>query len=277
LKAPLVVAAIILICAGLTPLAQADTFEYLVFTPATGGPYPCQPAGEYTVFGIFNFDTPARSVELRAPLPACQFTTITGTAIYPAVGDLETGIVIEFDSCLTGSNVVFYYNSGTNHDCAWGCVEGPGGPGTLPVVTGCDGVAREITADLSCPGANPPADLLPAAGATGVSLDPTLSWTWDWTSTCQGGLGIVIYGVYLGTDPANIPLEQWIHDWDQKWLDVGTLEPDTEYFWYVTSWDDAWVYPGSHSSQSPVQSFTTGPVVPTHQATWGAIKSLYKH
>jgi hypothetical protein len=275
MKATTVVVAVLLIGAALAAPAHADSFRYILIPPGDTGPYPCS-EGDFMMFGVFDFDTPAKGVEFSAPLPPCIFSYVTDGLHYPGTGDVETGVTVMFDSCLTGVVTVFTRSGWVDHPCANGCIYGLGGEGTPPMVIGCDDVARELDVDISCPGAGAPYNLQPVAGATGVSVNPTLSWMWEWPSTCQEEPGLTMYTVYLGTDPNDLPWVAWHDDVNRKSTTEGPLEPNTLYYWYVHVQDDFWTYPGSKRADSAMHTFTTGAVTPTQQTTWGRIKALYK-
>jgi uncharacterized protein (TIGR02145 family) len=92
-----------------------------------------------------------------------------------------------------------------------------------------------------------PANPSPANGATGQSLQPTLSWV----STDPDG-DPVTFDVYFGT-VENPPLVA--EDIDQNSFSPGTLEYKTTYYWKIVAHDDQ-----GNSATGPVWSFTTTPL-----------------
>ena len=123
-------------------------------------------------------------------------------------------------------------------------------------------------------GVKPPDNLLPAEGAAGVGLNPTVSWSWEEPTGCLEGVGYTQFTVYLGTDPGNLTQAGFVLTDTQ--VTVGPLQPFTLYYWQVKVVDEFWNCPGSNVAYSAVQSFTTEGVVPADQSTWGRIKSLYR-
>jgi len=131
-----------------------------------------------------------------------------------------------------------------------------------------------ILANCGPCGVNPPYNLQPADGAGGISLSPTLSWSWAEPTGCIEGIGITAFTIYMGTEPDNLTVAGWLDG--EKTLSVGPLQPGTTYYWQVSVWDDYYNCPGEQTAHSAVHSFTTTGPVPVEQTTWGRIKSLYR-
>jgi hypothetical protein len=122
---------------------------------------------------------------------------------------------------------------------------------------------------------NPPADLQPPDGAIGISLNPTLTWTWEPNTNCPEGIGLVAYEVYLGAAGGDLEKVGGVVDpQGTPQLTVGPLDPVMVYQWRVKVVDSYWECP-VNTAWSPVHSFSTGGTVPAEQTSWGRIKSLY--
>ncbi len=138
-----------------------------------------------------------------------------------------------------------------------------------------------LTSTVNCGscGYSPPYNLLPAEGAAGISLNPTLAWDWDPPTACPEGIGMTQYRVDLGTHPDSLSSAGFIvtdgytthHE-----LQVGPLQPGTLYYWRVWVKDEYWECPTWNESLSIIQCFTTEGSTPVEQSTWGRIKSLYR-
>jgi uncharacterized protein (TIGR03437 family) len=103
--------------------------------------------------------------------------------------------------------------------------------------------ASDVTTVLA-PLAGAPTLLLPANGATGVTLAPTLSWA--------APTGAASYFVYFGTS-STPPL---VTSTTGTGYAPGTVSPGTTYYWGVIA------VHGSAFSNSPTWSFKTGQAVP---------------
>jgi len=92
------------------------------------------------------------------------------------------------------------------------------------------GVAYRIN---NCP--NPPSNPSPTDGVTNVSLDADLDWS------CSDPDGDVLY--YTVYFEKNDPSPDNIIKNDQtgSYVNLGTLEFDTWYYWYVVAYDHTWV------------------------------------
>jgi hypothetical protein len=199
---------------------------------------------------------------------------------YTAIGTSITGVSVDYGGCATSPThlgiVRFFATAGPP------CEEvgvGPA-PGNLSIESlDCNGSltfpsGSLILADCGPCGVRPPYDLQPSDGAEGVSLYPTLSWSWQEPTGCQEGIGLTFYTVYLGTELDNLTQVGWV-DTDTT-LSVGPLQANTSYYWQVSVFDDFYNCPGNRTAYSAVQSFTTAGPVPTERTTWGNIKNLFK-
>jgi hypothetical protein len=199
---------------------------------------------------------------------------------YPAFGDAISGVSISYGACLaapTFLGVVRFVGSGLSN-----CNElrvGPA-PGNSSVeAVDCASSLLQLPPSsilVNCGpcGVRPPYNLQPAEGADGVSLIPTLSWSWTEPTGCPEGIGLTIYTAFLGTHPDSLEQAGWVDT--QKSVDVGPLDPNTVYYWQVKVFDDFYNCPGDRTANSAVQSFTTAGPVPVGNSTWGRIKDLYK-
>jgi len=199
---------------------------------------------------------------------------------YPASGDAISGVSVYYSACLTAPTylgIVCFVGYGASYcdelrvgPAPWNSsVQGfdcAGSPVWLP--------STSILVNCGQCGVLPPYNLQPAEGAVGVSLNPTLSWSWAEPTGCPEGSGLTLYTVYLGTDPDSLVQAGWVDT--QKSVDVGPLEPNTLYHWQVKVFDDFYNCPGDRTAYSAVQSFTTAGAVPADRTTWGRIKNLFR-
>lgn len=199
---------------------------------------------------------------------------------FAAIGDAVAGVAVSYGGCLsapTHLGVVRLFDYGAPPCSEVAVVPAPGNLSVRS--TNCSGGVRYPVGDAirtNCGpcGVQPPYALQPADGTTGVSLEPTLSWSWDEPTGCVEGLGITLYTVLMGTDPDSLTDAGWSDT--EKSMTVGLLEPSTLYYWQVWVYDDFYNCPGERSRYSVVQSFTTAGPVPIEQTTWGRIKQLYR-
>ena len=84
---------------------------------------------------------------------------------------------------------------------------------------------------------------IPADTMKFVKIDAELSWTAKW--------GAALFGVYFGTDPAEVENATGAAPSGKRTFDPGTLELNTTYYWRVDSFD------GAAWSTGDVWSFTT--------------------
>lgn len=131
-------------------------------------------------------------------------------------------------------------------------------------------VATSVAAEI-----NPPTNLVPADGTQNVALMPSLSWSWEPPTGCPEGIGIVVFTVYLGTDPQSLsPVGLCCNEgWPEA---VGPLDPGIQYYWQVKVVDEFHDCPGSHEAVSAIQSFTTTATIPVGRPDWGRVKQLYR-
>lgn len=199
---------------------------------------------------------------------------------FAAIGNAVAGVTVSYGGCLsapTHLGVVSLFDYGAPPCSEVGVGPAPGNIGI--VSTDCSGGVdylggSPILTNCGPCGVHPPYALQPADGTTGVSLEPTLSWSWDEPTGCVEGIGLTVYTVLMGTDPDNLTEAGWADT--EKSMTVGLLEPSTLYYWQVEVWDDFYNCPGERTRYSVVQSFTTAGPVPVEQTTWGRIKQLYR-
>jgi hypothetical protein len=207
-----------------------------------------------------------------------SFPTVIGTSV--------SGVAIGFGGCLSTPVYLgvarFYAAEITCTDLSI-----VGDPTTLSgqiEVVDCNGVVTypasyAISANYAQCGVHQPGSLQPPDGATGVPLNPTLTWTWEPSTACPGGIGMVVCQVYLGTkSDALIPVGSTFPSGPEESYEmtVGPLPPATLHYWRVKVRDEYWDCPGSHEAWSETQSFLTVGAVPVEHTTWGRIKGLYR-
>jgi hypothetical protein len=278
----------ILIIALLTatlPLASAaDEFYYEISGPGvvTG---PCNyvdqiASGQFTWYldGYFVFDQPTSSVRFAVPDEYVTDRVCPGaiqTALsfnYPWSGDPAVAVEVNFGGCVTGVVHVFTRSVQINDDCPLGSIFGPRYPTPLaPTSTGCDAVERIVEDVAMCTA--PPTNLMPADGATDISINPTMTCAWASPTHCPEGIGLTVFSVFLGTDPDNLEFAGW-QDYGE--VIVGPLQPYTTYYWRMRVVDDYWLCPGSEVAWSPIMSFTTAAPIATEERSWGSVKADYR-
>ncbi len=94
---------------------------------------------------------------------------------------------------------------------------------------------------------DPPANPVPSDGATGVSTTQILSWTCSDPENDQ-----IFYNVYFGTDQENLQLMS--SGQNGTTYDPGTLSTNTQYFWFIESFDQV----SNEPMPGNIWSFTTG-------------------
>jgi hypothetical protein len=195
-----------------------------------------------------------------------------------ALGLSTTGVTLIYGSC---DLAAVYLGSitylGTSAPCSQ-ILFAPT-PAAVSLDCGASPIAfgSNFVGSVNCPcGVEPPYNMMPTDGAVGVSLSPTLSWSWDAPIGCPEGIGLTISTVFMGTDPGSLTEVGWI-DWNSPpfSLNVGPLAPLTTYYWRIDVDDFYWLCAENEAS-SAVQSFTTDGPVATESGTWGLIKALYR-
>ena len=264
---------VFIVIAALTSPCFADNFYYYVVSGDVSGPCATVESGVVVVVGVLEFDTPSKGVRFSAPLPPYNATLITETVNFPYTGDLSTGIIVDFDSCLTGGAAVFYREVMVSGPACLCGIHGYSGYGSLPILIDCNDFEYELT-DQACGYVDPPYNLMPADGVGAVVLTPTLSWNWEPPAVCQEGLGVVLFMIYLGTDPEDISPLAWTESHSHSV--VETLLPNTQYYWYIRVDDSAWEYPGPHQANTGIHTFTTEGPINAEESSWGRIKNLFK-
>ncbi|NIO29877.1 MAG: hypothetical protein GTO29_15135 [Candidatus Latescibacteria bacterium] len=272
MKKIIVFAVVFLACTALVSVCHADSVIYVIFGPS--GLADCtfsSGSGTYQVFATLNLSAPARALELSAP-QWCSGPGIWWN--YPASGDPNSLLTVDFGGCITGSVTLFsaeFYVDGCCPALLNGPIITPPTPDSPPILIGCDDQPRFLIPPCS---ATSPSLLTPTDGATDVSLTPFMSWNYAFGDYCQEGIGLPIFTIFYGTDPKN--LDQSAGTLDSNQWTLPLLEPYTQYFWRVRILDDwAW-YTGSMVNFSEIRNFTTGGTVPVERITWGAVKAFYQ-
>jgi hypothetical protein len=275
---------------ALPVLSSADEFYYEISGPTpVSGPCnyvevpPFQINWTYTMQGYFVFDLPTSGVQFRLPPEswmdfACPGAVVVdGVPPYPDwTGDFETGVEINFGECVTGTTFVFQRSITISVNCVLGGIltpefyPDPSPP--YPAALLCDGGIRRVVDTSGCTA--PPTNLMPADGAIGVSINPTMSCDWMEPQHCPEGIGLVIYTVYYGTDPASLDRTAWRDQTGE--VPIGPLQYGTTYYWRMGIYDDYWNCPGFEYSWSPVMSFTTIDPVAAEKKSWGSLKAGYQ-
>jgi hypothetical protein len=205
--------------------------------------------------------------------------------VFPlAIGNSSTGVAIAYGACMPAptylGKVIAWGAMGTGTPCADILVlpDPNVASGMIEAVDCAQSVMYPYGVDgrINCGPCMvlPPYDLLPADGASAVSLAPTLYWSWDPPEGCREGLGITQFTVLMGTDPDDLHYAAW-SDGGREAV-VYNLQPGTVYYWQVRVNDSFWECPGSTTAYSVVQTFTTEGPVPAKQTTWGRLKSLFR-
>lgn len=280
----IVAAGVALVLLVLPVTSPADSFYYEVtgVFPVSG---PCNyvevpfPLGvPYTMDGYFVLDQPTQSVSFRLPDQGmmdyvCPGSTVGSPTFYfPTTTDPTGAYVVEFGECLSGTTLVFTNSVTLESSCTLGGIFGTSGFASEATSVGCDSAERPIHDLSGCTA--PPINMMPADGATGVSLNPTLSYEWTPPAHCPEGIGLVITTLYFGTTPDNLQNAGWNDSVSP--FTVGPLALNTTYYWQLRLWDDFWNCPGCETAWSPVMSFTTVDEVAAEAKTWGSIKAGYR-
>ena len=213
-----------------------------------------------------------------------------GTAIYLTeasavpvwVGNSQTGVSIGYGGCASSPTYLgtVYYSGNVGCDDLQ-ILEDPASGSFAPIYVDCLANTMtfpDIRLEYDPCRVNAPSDIQPVNNATTVSLTPTLSWYWEGNDNCTESIGLPLFEVYFGTDPANLTVigsVVGVPDSPAQ-LAVGPLELFTKYYWRVEVTDEFYDCPGFHTVATDVQCFTTLGTVLTETSTWGAIKSMYR-
>lgn len=231
--------------------------------------------------------TGATAIQFKVQVSNPNWTHLGDDWNFSAViGSSVSGVAIGYGACMSAPThlgvALFYATEITCSDLQ--IVADPSTPSGQIEVVDCAGIltyptSAAISASYAQCGVNPPGTLQPPDSAVGVSLNPTLTWTWEGSTNCPEGLGMITFGVYLGTDPGDLtrvggpfpsgPMESWE-------FTAGPLPGATRHYWRVKVRDEWWSCPGSHEAWSTTQSFLTLGAVPVEHTTWGRIKGLYR-
>jgi hypothetical protein len=214
---------------------------------------------------------PAGYTHIVTPNPAATLT----------IGNpLVDGCNIGFPSCQTEETVVLYsvqtFNQGGG--AATLSLEAHTFPSNFPcpqvVDSSCSSPGSSvvcvptITAFVNQGDATPPSTPFPADGATGMTLDVSLSWSGGHPgSACA--VGIPSHRVYFGTGP-DPPFVGEVSPLDDTVFDPGALAPNTTYSWRIECIDTGFGISG------PVWSFTTTTFVAVEDIEWSRVKELYR-
>ena len=255
-------------------VCRADSVSYTILGPAGLADCTFSTPGSYQVFATLHLSSPARALKVSMGSPSCGGNGIIWS--YPASGDPASELTLDFGGCISGSVPLF-----TAQFDVFGCcpalLRGPiTGPQpdqeSPPVLIGCDNEPRYLIPPCS---ASSPALLTPPNGAT-VTRTPFLSWDYDYGSYCQEGIGLAVFTIQYGTDPANLNQILETLDSDSPSATLPVLLPNTQYFWRIRVWDEFAIYTGTKFNFSETRSFTTNDVVATRPATWGHVKTMYR-
>ena len=231
-----------------------------------------------------DLSVPVRTIYVQALAQPCQRVRLSlpnppiGQIIneqwnFPFTGDRINGMELDLGNCSTGGDItlgtilifaapsgcpVWQVNAGAEvQDCDANWHQAR----ELPSNMGCVG---QVCMDYFqyCPGL-PPFSLNPPDGATDVPTNVELTWV-------EHG-GYSYCGVRISTDPACGSGSYYPVDCGAQSYSPSFLQPETTYYWQVSTTFDACAGGGL----SPVHSFTTeGPVSAT-PTTWGRVKVLY--
>ena len=248
--------------------AHADTVDYLIIGPTGYTDCTFQETGAYTVVASLNLTEPAKSLQFSAPM-WCGGPGFTW--FQTASGDVNSMVTLDFGGCVLGSLTLYTAQFNVDHCCP-ALMQGPqaGGETTPPILIGCDDTPRYVIPPCST---GEPMLTTPPDGAT-TSVTPLMSWTHSIGDYCAGLIGLTIFTVHYGTDPAN--LDQTYSANETPQLTLPTLAPGTQYFWQVSVWDDYAAYTGTRNNVSEIRSFTTNAAVSVEALRWSAVKVRYR-
>lgn len=197
-------------------------------------------------------------------------------------GPLQGGCNIAFPStCETASSLLLYTVETTNLGNGQGgafSIEQHSIPTNVNIA--CSQLNHQCfppSATFACvPGATayvnqgsgtPPADPVPADGATDIAANAQLSWSVGHPGS-ECAVGVPSHRVYFGTD-SDPPFVGELSPLENTVFDPGALQADTTYYWRIEALDTGFGISG------PVWSFTTTDVVAAEALTWSEAKQLY--
>lgn len=250
--------------------ARADSVDYIILGPSGEADCRFREPGAYTVVALLNLTEPAKSLQFSAPT-ACGGPGFTWSQA--ASGDPNSTLTLDFGGCISGSIALFTAQFEVD-GCCPALLHGPnavhGAETTPPVLVGCDDTPRYLVPPCST---GQPSLMTPADGAT-TSVTPFMSWNHSFGDYCAETIGLPIFLVEYGTDPAN--LDQTYSANETPQLTLPTLAPETQYFWRVSVRDFYAVYAGTINNVSEMRSFTTASLVPVEAIKWSTVKVLYR-
>ena len=232
-----------------------------------------------------DLSVPVRTIYVQALAQPCQRVRLSlpnppiGQILneqwyFPFTGDRINGMELDLGNCSSGGDVtlgaitIFAVPSGCP---AWQVDAGA-------EVQDCDAnwhQARELPSNMGCIGqvcidyfqqcpGLPPFSLYPPDGATNVPTNVQLNWVeHGFYSYCS---------VRISTDPACGTGTSYPVDCGAQSYSPSFLQPETTYYWQVSTSFDAC----NGGGLSPVHSFTTEGPIPVTTTTWGRVKAMYQ-
>ena len=193
---------------------------------------------------------------------------------FDVTGDMDSGFIVDMGSCFEGSAPVlaFYiFPTAAAGSCPTFQLTPHPSYGGIRYFD-CDSAPHRaerstgmrLNSAGTCSVVSVPYDPYPANGATGVPLSMSLEWSFD-EPQCGEISGREDH-IYFGTQPD----PPFLDIWGGEPYTLQELQPSTTYYWKVFT--RAYGLMGT----SPIWTFTTTSTVTTKQATWGAIKALYR-
>lgn len=200
-------------------------------------------------------------------------------------GNHATGVELDMGSCvgpfdIFNPTIIGYMDVAWNNpsNCtAWTVTEAQ--------VQDCGGVWRPVyltqnwltsTGECgACPwqlcyGPMPPYNPQPANGATAVSLNTVINWQYTFDPYWP-----VSY-IRISTKPDCSSGGTYLLQYATEFA-PDFLQPGTTYYWQASyGQSDGGCQDTGGVTTGPIYSFTTEGILPTRQATWGHVKSLYR-
>jgi hypothetical protein len=237
--------------------------------------------GSHTAYVVVHTSHPFQSIRFTAPVPAGSFWTgdiAMGGGI--ATGNSQTGVEVEYFSCLSGYYIpvlqVSFYAPGAYNDYTW--TVGPAAGQPTIELEDCDGFVMKGAGGYSiyC---DPQMILAPYRpdppdGAVDVPTNTLLNFVGSANEVgvadhpigapYDGNVFYCLTTPYPSTvDPCEFP------------LDPGALQPNTTYYW--RAYNICWGCSDGDVAFGDLWSFTTGDApLATEQTTWGRVKAMYR-
>jgi len=271
---------IILCCAAMLAASGAHaqyTIGIYADQAGSNNMLPSSAPGLTTVYVVAHSTEGMTGAQFTAALPPCWLnaTYLSDSDPFPIpVGNSQTGKMVGFGACLTGSALVtsinlFAPDGYTDGCCEWPVTAYPSSLSSNPEVADCASNIVDALGVAGFVGGYFAPDIFftdPPDASTQRPVDQKVAWDF---STCSAGIGVVWADVFFGTDP-NPPIVVVNGPAHPGLYDPGILQAETTYYWMVRIVDT-----DAGTSETAVQRFTTGTPRPTRDATWGAIKAVY--